>query len=486
MRFRLVFSIVGMMIIVAGMTMLLPAVVDLIYHNKQSASLFAVTAAVVVGVGCVVRLLAGWEKASLRPREMYFTTVLIWVSFALCGALPYYFSGLCLTFTNAFFESISGLTTTGATVLTGLDTLPAGILFWRSLTQWLGGVGILVFAILVLPMLRIGGMQLFNIEAPGETGRESPTVFQNMRGIIVYFVGITVLCAGCLWGAGMSKFDAVNHAMTTVATGGFSTHDLSIAYFQSPLIEWIIMAFMTVGGLPLVLGLYIVHRRWDLIRANEQIGLFFKLLLTGSVLIAFLRLAQQSFGGDVETIFRTSLFAVIATVTSTGFVADNFSLWGAFAVTFFLFLMGTGACTGSTSGGVKMFRYSVLFKTIHVKLRSHIQPYGVFVPRYGNRSVTEDVSAGVLVFLGLYILSMVVGTLALSLCNLDFMTSLSGTLSALSNVGPGLGPLIGPEKTFVLVPDAGKWILTFLMLLGRLEFVALLILFFPFVWKKNA
>ncbi len=486
MRFGLIFSIVGMMIIVAGMTMMLPATVDLIYHNERSASDFAVAAAMTVCVGCLVRLMSGWEKVPLRPREMYLTTVLIWVAFALCGALPYYFSGSCFTFTNAFFESISGLTTTGATVLTGLDKLSRGILFWRSLTQWLGGVGILVFAILVLPTLRIGGMQLFNIEAPGETGRESPTVFQNMRGIIVYFVGITVLCALCLWQAGMSKFDAINHAMTTVATGGFSTHDLSIAYFHSPVIEWIVMVFMTVGGLPLVLGLYVAHRRWDLIRANEQIGLFLKVLLAGAVLLTVLRLAHQSFAGDVGSIFRTSLFAVIATVTSTGFVAENFTLWGAFAVTFFLFLMGTGACTGSTSGGVKMFRYSILFKTIRTKLRSHIQPYGVFVPRYGNRPVTEDVSTGVLVFLGLYILSLVAGTLALSLCNLDFMTSLSGTLSALSNIGPGLGPLIGPDKNFMLVPEAGKWILAFLMLLGRLEFVALLILFFPFVWKKNA
>ena len=400
--------------------------------------------------------------------------------------MPYFFSVYQLGFVKSLFESVSGLTTTGATIFTNLDELPSGLLLWRSLTHWMGGLGILVVAILILPTLRIGGMQLFNIEVSGESDRDAPTIFQNVFGILIYFFFLTLFAAICLKLAGMSLFDAVNHAMSVVATGGFSTHDASIAYFNSPLIEWVLIMFMFWGGFPLMMAIYLFHNRWDIIRKNEQIKLYFYMFIFGVLVLSFLRWMTVSFdNNELSQILRTTIFAVASILTSTGFTVDNYQLWGAFSVAFFMFLMMPGGCTGSTCGGIKIFRISILFKIIRVKLKSIARPHGIFVPRYGDNPVAEDVVFGVLTFLGLYLICLLAGTIALSFCELDFVTSFSGAISALSNIGPALGNEIGPDKTFAFLPSNALLILSFLMLLGRLEFVAVLILFFPFFWKKN-
>lgn len=486
MRIQAIFSIIGFMIVLCGFMMLPPALIDW-FNGEQSVSLsFLVTAGITVGAGTIILIATDQQQIPLRTKEMFLTTTLIWILYSFFCALPYFLSPTPITFTESIFESVSGLTATGATNFVNLDALSHGILLWRSLTQWMGGVGILVLAIMVLPTLHIGGMQLFNIETSGESNRDAPTMSQNVSGILIYFLFMTFICAVCLYIAGMDIFDAINHAMTTTATGGFSTHSQSIAYFQNPVIEWILIVFMFIGGLPLMLGIYLKQRHFDHIRSNEQIKLYCTVFLSLAFILSSIRWFNTSFDNiKLEEILRTTTFDVISIMTSTGFTVDNYQLWGHYAIAFFMTIMLLGACTGSTSGGIKMFRFSILFKVIRSRMQTTARPHGVFVPRYGDTPVSDDVIVSVLVFMGLYALSLIIGSAALSLCNLDFMTSFSGTISALSNIGPALGDIIGPDKNFALLPQTAKWILSFLMILGRLEFVAVLILFFPFFWKKN-
>jgi len=486
MRWQSIFSIIGFMLVLCGFTMTLPAALDWFYNNKFSARSFLTSAALTVSFGSILLLMTEQKQAPLKTKEMFITTTFVWVFFSLFCSLPYLFSLSHISFVKAFFESVSGLTTTGATIFQNLEVLPKGILFWRSLTHWMGGLGILVVAILILPTLRIGGMQLFNIEVSGETNRDAPSTFQNVSGILIYFFFLTVLASVCLRLAGMSMFDAINHAMSVVATGGFSTHNESIAYFNSPLIEWLIILFMFLGGFPLMVGIYLFHNHYEGIRNNEQIKLYIFLLVACISVFSFLRWMSVSFdNGELSTILRTTSFAITAILTTTGFTLDNYQLWGSWAVASFVFLMLPGGCTGSTTGGIKLFRISIMMKIIHAKLKSTARPHGVFIPRYGSSPVAEDVVFGVLTFVGLYLVSLIVGTVVLSFCDLDFVTCFSGAISALSNIGPALGNDIGPDKTFAFLPSSALGILSFLMLLGRLEFVAILILFFPFFWKKN-
>lgn len=486
MKWQSIFSIIGFMIVLCGFMMLFPAGLDYMNDNIKSAKIFAVTAALTVAAGCVLILSNERETSPLKTKEMFVTTTLTWLFYIFFCSLPYFFSFYGLGFSRSIFESVSGLTTTGATIFQNLDSLPEGVLLWRSLTHWMGGLGILVVAILILPTLRTGGMQLFNIEVSGESDRESPTIFQNVFSILIYFCLFTGFATFCLKLAGMSLFDAINHAMSVVATGGFSTHDESIAYFKSPLIEWVLSLFMFWGGLPLVLSIYLFHGAIDPIRKNDQIKLYFFSFLGFILFMGALRWGATSFNNDsLENILRTTVFSVASILTSTGFTLDNYQLWGSWAMAFFMVLMLPGGCTGSTTGGIKMFRLSVLFKIIHTKLKSTARPHGVFVPRYGDKPIEEDVVFGVLSYIGLYFVCLFIGTLALSLCQLDFVSAFSGALSALSNIGPALGDYIGPDKTFAFLPSEALYVLSFLMLLGRLEFVAILILVLPFFWKKN-
>ena len=486
MRLRLIFSIVSFVVMLGGLMMIFPAVADWMVGDKQSASIFALLSALTCGIGLIGVLLADAQQTPLKTKEMFLTTCLIWFSFSFICALPLYFSHLDISFVDAFFEATSGLTTTGATIFTNLESLSKGILLWRSMTQWMGGLGILVVAILVLPALQIGGMQLFNIEASGESNRDMPTISQNVSGILMYFVITTILCGLCLWLAGMSLFDALNHALTTVSTGGFSTHDLSIGYFNSPAIEWILTVFMFIGGLPLMMGILLFRRHFDTIRNDEQIKLFCFFFLALVLFIVGIRWYDSAFDNNqLEEILRTTAFDVISVMTSTGFILDNYELWGSYATVIFLLIMLTGGCTGSTTGGIKMFRYSILFKAIYTQLKKTVQPHGVFIARYGTKPVTDNVMSGVLVFFGLYALSAAAGSILLSLCGLDFLTAVSGTISSLSNIGPALGNVIGPDQTFAELSSAAKTVSAFLMIIGRLEFIAVYILWIPFFWKKN-
>ncbi len=486
MRFRLIFSIIGFMTVIGGLVMLLPAAVDWFWDFHQSAAVFALTSALTVAVGTILLLLTDVHHVPLRTKEMFIVTTLVWAAFVLFSALPFCFLGLNMSFVDALFEATSGLTTTGATVIADLSRLSPGTLFWRSLMHWMGGIGILVVAILILPTLQIGGMQLFNIEMSGESDRDMPTMSKNILGIFIFFVFLTLLAVISLYAGGMDWFDAVNHAMSVVATGGFSTHNESIAYFNSPVIDWILIFFMFIGGLPLAIGWLLITRNFSAIRDNEQIKNFCFLCIGLVLFIAAVRWHQAAFDNHaLSEVLRSTAFSVVSIVSTTGFVTVNYESWGSYATMIFFFLLLSGACTGSTSGGIKIFRYTILFKTIRAKLKSAARPNGVFIPRYGNKPVTEDIVTGVLVFMGLYAVCASVGAVLLSLFGLDLITSLSGAVSSLSNMGPALGKLIGPDQTFALLPEGAKLVMTLLMIIGRLEFVAVFVLLVPFFWKRN-
>ncbi len=487
MRFGLIFFITALTTLWGGVSMLIPTATAYLMHESHAASVLLILSAVIVGIGGLFFFLLRKHQNPLRTKEMFLATTLIWIFFSFISALPFYFLIPNLSFTNALFEAVSGLTTTGATVLNHLEELPKSLLLWRSMTQWIGGIGIIFVVIMVLPALQIGGMQFFMLESSERSDRSAPKTAEIMHSILFFFLLLTLLCTGSLFLAGMNLFDAINHALTCIATGGFSTHDANIAYYQNiPAIEWILTFFMLLAGLPILFWPAVVKRQWNIVLDNEQIFTYLRFLIYSLLALTLWRLfAHEIQPAQLMDTIRNNAFHILSIVTTTGYVSDNYCDWGTFAILFFFFLYFTGACTGSTSGGIKMFRYTIVRKTLSIQFKQLIQPHGVFIARYGNQPISENVLISVLFFFTLFFAVATFSALILSAFGLDILTSLSAVLTALSNVGPGLGSLIGPDKTFFLLPDATKWVLMINMLLGRLEFVAILVLFFPFLWRKN-
>ncbi|MBQ4472527.1 MAG: TrkH family potassium uptake protein [Alphaproteobacteria bacterium] len=475
MRFGLIFSINALMLMGCGLLMLIPAIADAL-TGQGWANAFTISSGITLLIGLFLYLICPKQKEPLHTKEMFLTTTLMWLLYAVFSAMPFYFPPHALTLTDAFFESMSGLTGTGATIFSNLESESTGILLWRSMSQWFGAMGIIVITLIVLPTLKIGGMQLFSTESSMLSERINPTMRQSIRDILIYFVFLSLACTVALWAAGMTPFDAVNHAMTTLSTGGFSTHDASIMYFNRPAIQWVIIFFMIMGGLPIVLGPHLFYRRWEGIYKNVQIFTFFKVLCCAVLLLIPIVGIDQ---------LRLIIFQVVSIVTTTGFVATPYSTWGSFAATLFLFLLVCGACSGSTSGGIKMFRFAVIGRIMKTKLKSTIKPYAVFMPRYGDQIIDTQITDAILLFLGLFFITFIASTLGLAAIGLDYMTAFSGSLSCIANVGPGLGNIIGPEQTYANLPAGAKWILSFVMLAGRLEFTSLVVLFLPFLWRRN-
>jgi len=485
MRGKVIAATVGFSLMCCALAMQAPAWVDIFLGASASGFTFLWVSALTLMVGWGMFAWGRHVEGALRPKDMFLTTTLIWVGFIFFAALPFYFSGIGISPINALFESVSGLTTTGATVLSNLDHLPKGILLWRSLLQWMGGMGVVLIAVMVLPVLRVGGMNFFTTESSETADKNAPKVVQNMCSIVLGFCLLTLLCMLCLYVAGMDFFDACNHAMTCVANAGFSTHDMSIGYYKNPAIEWIVIFFMLISSLPLLVPFYVLKGYWHKIRENEQIKTFLRAVFLTCLLLWFVRWNGKGLEEGLA-LMRSTIFTVVSLMTTTGFVTENYNLWGGFPVMLLFFVMMTGGCTGSASGGIKMFRFTVLGRTLGSYFKGLIQPHGVFVPRYGGRPIGTDILVGVFVFLTCFILVGMTSTLILSLCGLDFLTSLSGAFSAVANVGPALGHLIGPDQTFDTLPDAAKGTLMITMILGRLEFTSVVILGMPFMWRKNA
>lgn len=462
-------------------SMLFPAAVDL-YYGNEDWQIFVVCGLV---TGAVALTIAAATRGSL-PRGSTQTTflvvVLLWVTLGAIGALPFYTASLKLDLAGAVFESVSAITTTGSTVITGLDGLPPGLLLWRSLLQWIGGIGVVALGLFLLPLLKVGGFSYFRVESSDIENRPFERFISFLIALIGIYCLLTALCALAYAAAGMSNFDALNHALTTIATGGFSTHDASFGYFEGTTVLWVGTVFMLLGALPFsILVLLFVRGRLDALR-DPQIRLF--LAYVTAIVLALAIERRITTGLPFDEALATTAFNFTSIITTTGYASEDYTLWGPFAVTLAFFATFLGGCSGSTSGGIKSYRFLILGSMLFNGLKLLIHPHSVQSLRYGKRVVDEEMQRSVVLFLTAFLASWVVSTLLLSLTGLDLLTSVTASLTALTNVGPGLGPVVGPAGNFTSLGDFAKWVLAATMLLGRLEILAVLVLFVPTFWRS--
>ena len=475
-----VIHIIGWFVTALGALMIVPALVDAA-HGNPDWKVFSVSSGVSVFFGVALLLTTSGARLHLSIRQGFLLTTGIWVCATVVGALPLMFSGLDMNFTDAFFEAMSGLTTTGSTVMAGLDTAPPGILLWRGLLQCIGGIGFIAVGLAMLPFLQIGGMQLFRLESSERADKAVPQAGRFAAMLVLIYLGLTLVCMTALRIAGMNWLEAAVHAMTTLSTGGYSTSDSSVAHFQSPSIEWIISGFMLMGSLPFLLYLRTLQGRGGFLFRDEQVRSFLRFIASVSLALG-LWLWFTSELAFIDAI-RLSVFNVVSVVTTTGFASSDYSTWGDLSQVVFFLLTFVGGCTGSTSGGLKAFRFDILGLALKVYIQRLVYPHGAFAVTYNGRTVASDVFAGVLLFMGLYLITTAVISVLLAMTGLDLITCVSGAATVLGNVGPGLGPIIGPVGNFSTLPDVSKWILSIAMLLGRLEFFTVLALFSPRFWR---
>ena len=479
-EYRPVLFFLGILLSGLAAAMVVPALVDGAFGSPDWQA-FAAAAALTLFVGIAFMLLSRGGWTSIPVRDGFVLTTAAWVLSAAFGALPFLLSDLDLSYTDAFFEAMSGITTTGSTVLSGLDEAPRGILLWRSLLQWLGGIGFIVMAIAVLPILQVGGMHLFRTEFADPSGKVLPRVGQLATGIGSIYLGATIACMIAMWMAGMSAFEATAHAMTTIATGGFSTSDQSIGHFASAPIEWIATVFMIVGSLPFLLLWGALRGKALGLLRDTQVQWFFGIVAASVVAIAMWQWLAS--GHPLSQAIRESAFNVTSIITGTGYASADYWQWGTFPAAAFLFFMFIGGCAGSTSCSVKVFRYQILYQALIVQMVRLMRPHGVAVPQYNGRPIPESVTDSVFAFFFLFLLLFALLAFGLAALGLDFVTAISSAATAIANVGPGLGDVVGPSGTFASIPDAGKWLMAAGMLLGRLEIFTVLVLLSPSFWR---
>ena len=481
MKFQPVINLIGLLLCTLSAFMLIPGFVDYILGDEDWAA-FLVSSFITLFVGAGLYLSSRENNPEhLELRQAFLLTNSAWISISLFGSLPFLFSNLNLNFIDAFFESTSGITTTGSTIIPNLEQVSYGILLWRALLQWLGGIGIIVMAVAILPMLSIGGMQLFKTESYETPDKIIPRAAIFASGISIVYIVLTSTWAFMLWLAGMPIFDSITHAMTTLATGGYSTKSESLGAFNSVNIEMIIVLGMIVGSLPFIHYLSILKNGWKNLINDQQVKWFLLILFFLISIVTFnLYINGQNFFSSL----RVSIFNVVSIVTGTGFGTDDFSQWGGFATTLLLILMFMGGCAGSTTCGLRMARIQVLIANAKTQVLKLLTPHAVIIPYYNKKPIPESVTESVMGFFFLYILVFIIISCLLGSLGLDFMTSLSGAASAIGNVGPGLGEMIGPNGTYAEIPNLGKLILCLGMILGRLEIFAILVMFTASFWKK--
>ena len=478
---KTVFFLIGILLIVLGLSMLAPYSMQVIYKENSHSFISSSFVTIFIGILCI---LANLEKdLKLNLRQTFLFSTLAWVTVAIFGSLPFVLSDQTFSFSDAFFESMSGITTTGATIISDLDNSPKSILLWRAIMQWLGGIGIVVMAITILPLLKVGGMQLFKMEGPDSTEKILPRTIEVAAIIISTYVILTLFCGFFYWVFGMTVFDSICHAMTTIATGGFSTHNDSIGFFKNSNIEIVASLFIVLGSIPFISYLKFSQGNKKIFFQDVQIkGLIY--LLAFSILIMFLYLLFINYESNFFEKLRISSFNVISILSGTGYVTDDFGLWGKFSLIFFLFLMFIGGCAGSTACGIKIFRLQMLLIFLKNQVRKLIYPNSVIITKYNNHKISDDFIRSVIIFIFSFLFIFLIIAMLLSISGLDFVTSISGAASSISNVGPGLGEIIGPDGNYKSLPDLSKWILAAGMLLGRLELFAVLVLFFPSFWRN--
>jgi trk system potassium uptake protein TrkH len=475
--------------------MLIASIFSLVYKDGVFKEMLLSSGVTLLG-GLIIMLLTRQHKKEIHKRDGYIIVSLGWVIMSLAGTLPYLFTGAIPNFTDAFFETMSGYSTTGATILSDIESIPKGVLFWRSITHWIGGMGIIVLAVAILPLLGIGGMQLFAAEAPGPGGDKlHPRITDTAKRLWLIYVGYTAAETILLYTAGMSFFDAINHSLSTLSTGGFSTKNASVAHWNdTPLIQYIIIFFMFLAGTNFVLSYFAFKWKFSKIFKDEEFKTYALLIGVVTAVMASMIYFKVDFGlssidhpmlfGKAEASIRHGLFQVLAIITTTGFVTADYAIWTPILVIMFFGLMFLGGSSGSTSGGIKIVRHLIMIKNGVLEFKRSLHPNAVLPVRYNNRAVQQPIVSNILGFFILYMLSFIIGVLVFSLLGLDFDTALGGAASTLGNVGPALGDL-GPVNNYGVLSNPAKWWATFLMLIGRLELFTVLILFTPFFWRNR-
>ncbi|RVU36722.1 TrkH family potassium uptake protein [Hwanghaeella grinnelliae] len=477
--FRPVIHIMGWISAMIGGLLALPTVLDLSVGNPDWRP-FLASSLLSFFIGVLLVLSTRQRKPlSLDLRQAFLVTIFGWFTVSILGALP--MLGVQIGFVDAVFESVSGITTTGSTILTGLDALPPGLLLWRALLQWIGGIGIIAMATLILPMLRVGGMQLFKIESSDTSSEKVTNAITTMWMLMLLYLGLTVLCGVLYYALGMNGFDAATHAMATLSTGGFSTHDASFGYFDDLALEWVATVFMFLGSLPFLLYIRAIQGKPRTLFHDSQVRVFF---LTLTLIILAVSVWQaETRAISIQEAFADTAFNITSVVTTTGFATEDYTQWGFGASGLFLVLMFMGGCTGSTSGSIKIYRYQILHIIVRAHVKRLISPHRVVPLSYNGKSVSEEVSFSVLAFFAVFIATIAVVTIGLSFMGLDIVTAYSAAVTAITNVGPGLGNVIGPAGNFASLTDPAKVLLTITMLAGRLEVLALLVAFDRDFWR---
>jgi len=478
--FRPVGYVIGLMVMALGLAMVLPMLVDMA-EGREHWQIFAQSAILTVLIGGLVALSCrNGVREGLTIQQTFLLTTGVWVILPVFGAMPFMLGQTDSAVVDAFFEAMSGLTTTGSTVLSGLGELPKGLLLWRGILQWLGGIGIIVVAMVFLPELRVGGMQIFRSAAFDTMGKILPRATEIASRISVIYLGLTLACIACYMVAGMDAFDATVHAMTTLATGGFANYDVSFGAFN-PAVEYVAVAFMMLAALPFVRFVQMTAGTARPLFHDPQVRGFFMTVCVLVLLLTFWQFAQQEIMS--ERAFRKVLFNTVSIMTGTGYASADYMQWGPFPVAMLFFTGLIGGCAGSTSCSIKIFRYQLLFASVRAQMQRIYRPHGVFMPRYDGRPIDDDVLGSVMSFFVFFVATLGILSVALGLTGLDFVTSISGAGAALANIGPGLGEIIGPAGNFKPLNDTAKWILSLAMLIGRLELLAVYAIFTLSFWR---
>ena len=477
-NYKTVFFTLGILQIILGIFMLIPVIAQLFYDEFDSSFIGASIVTIIFGSLFFLSNLDHDKKLNLQ--QAFLLTALSWLSIAIFGSLPFVFSSTEFSFTNAFFESMSGITTTGSTIISNLEIIPKGILFWRAILQWLGGIGIIVMAITLMPIMNVGGMQLFKISSNDSSEKILPKSKEIALRLIYIYSILTALCAISYKILGMNFFDSLTHSMTTIATGGFSNYNDSIGFFNSIYIEISAMIFIILGSLPFIAYIKFLSGNKKIFFSDIQIKTFLKIIAISIFILVVYLILNNSGQLNLRYIF----FNVISILTGTGYVNAQYDDWGSFPIILFLGLMFIGGCAGSTTCGIKIFRIQILYSFIVNHLKKIIYPKGIFILKYDQNTVDDKFIASIISFIYMYLVIFFIIAALLSLTGLDFITAISGAATSISNVGPGLGSIIGPNGNFSTLPDLSKWILTLGMILGRLELFAILVLFLPSFWRN--
>ncbi len=495
LNYKIIFHLMGLLIVVNGGFMFLATIVSFYYNDGVGLQMLE-SGIITVFVGGVIMFVTRNKRKGLQKRDGYVIVTFGWIFMSLAGTLPYLISGAIPSFTDAFFETMSGYTTTGASILNDIESIPNGVLFWRSITHWIGGMGIIVLAIAILPLLGIGRMELFAAEAPGPgSDKLHPRITDTAKRLWFIYVGYTIAETILLKLAGMTLFDAVNHSLSTLSTGGFSTKNASMAYWNDkPLIQYIVIIFMFLAGTNFVLSYFAFKTKFSKILKDEEFKFYAISIIVFTIMASFIIYFQTDITkssvehpmvwGRFESGFRHSFFQIIAIITTTGFVSADYTIWTPFLTIFFFGLMFLGGSAGSTSGGVKIVRHIILIKNGWAEFRRSLHPRAILPVRYNTKAVHQPIVFNILGFFILYLLSFIVGVLVFSLMGLDFQTALGGAASSLGNVGPALGDL-GPVNNHASLSNPAKWWSAFLMLIGRLELFTVLILLTPYFWRNR-